>query len=272
MRERSADPDVGAPGLRGIPETALIPLFDRAAEAARPEPLLRDPLALDVAAQFSPSARRRYGRPGLRHVLRASQFDEEVQAFLNRHPTGTVISLGEGLETELWRIDNGVLSWISVDLPEMITLRRRVLPAHPRARLVGLSALDEEWTRCVEPGQPSLILAQGLLMYFTESQVQGFFTMVAKRCRGARVVFDTIPAWAATSGAGHRQVNGYRMPAQPWGTNRSTLGRLLAEAGIHDIRVVPAPRGRGLVWGTLYPYVDRHWPGMLPMTVTCTAS
>ena len=149
----------------------------------------------------------------------------------------------------------------------MITLRRQLLPAHPRNRLAALSALDQEWTRLPDPAKPLLILAQGLLMYFTPPQVRTFFAMLADRCPGARIVFDTIPNWASTSNAGHRQANGYRMPAQPWGAGHRALRKLLTEAGIRDMRCVPAPHGRGIVWGHVYPCTSRHWPGLLPMTV-----
>lgn len=253
--------------LHGVPETALIPLFDRAAEAARPDSLLLDPLAVETAAGFSASVRQRFGRPGLRHVVRAIQFDGEVRAFLQRHPSGTVMSLGEGLETELWRVDNGAVEWVSVDLPEMIALRQRLLPAHPRNRLAAVSALDEQWTRLRDPNSPLLILAQGLLMYFTRAQVRTFFAMVSDLCPGARIVFETIPDWASTSRAGHRQANGYRLPAQPWGTGGRALGKLLADAGIRDLHRVPAPQARGVGWGYLYPWTSRLCPGLLPMTV-----
>ncbi len=48
-------------------------------------------------------------------------------------------------------------------------------------------------------------------MYLTPADVDGFFEMVAQRLPGATVVFDTIPAWAATR-TGHRQSAAYRMP------------------------------------------------------------
>jgi O-methyltransferase involved in polyketide biosynthesis len=33
-------------------------------------------------------------------------FDREVRRFLAAHPGGTVVALGEGLETQFWRVDN----------------------------------------------------------------------------------------------------------------------------------------------------------------------
>jgi O-methyltransferase involved in polyketide biosynthesis len=199
-------------------------------------------------------------------------FDQQVRGFLRDHPQGTVVALGEGLETQLWRVDNGSVRWVSVDLPEMIDLRRRLLPAHPRNQLVACSALDPAWTDMAGPGTPVLIVAQGLLMYFTEADVDGFFEMVASRCPGSAVLFDTIPAWAATS-TGHRQNRSYRMPPQPWGTGRRGVLRIgRRHRGIASVQILPSPRGRGLGWGVCYPATTRipGLRGLLPQTVIAT--
>lgn len=46
---------------------------------------------------------------------------------MQRHPAGTVVALGEGLETQFWRVDNGAVRWVGVDLSEAEALRRRFL-------------------------------------------------------------------------------------------------------------------------------------------------
>ena len=59
-------------------------------------------------------------------------FDAAVRRFLGSHPAGTVVALGEGLETQFWRLDNGQVRWLTVDLPETMDLRHRLLPDGPR--------------------------------------------------------------------------------------------------------------------------------------------
>lgn len=257
--------------LDGVPETALITLYNRASEAQRPGGLIDDPLAVSLLAAVDYPFAERFGRPDLSHVLRAVAFDRWIRGFLAGHPRGTVIALGDGLETQLWRVDNGAVRWISVDLPEMIELRRQLLPAHPRNQLVPCSALDPGWTGLAGPGTQALIVAQGLLMYFTHPQVDGFFDMVAEHCRGAAVLFDTIPAWAATS-VGHRQNRNYRMPPQPWGAGRRQVLKISRHRGVAGVQILPAPRGRGLGWGILYPAATRipGLRGLLPQSAVVT--
>jgi O-methyltransferase involved in polyketide biosynthesis len=264
----------GVPPVRldGVPETALITLFNRASEAQRPGGLIDDPLAVSLLAAIDYPFAVRFGRPDQSHVLRAVAFDQWIRSFLRDHPQGTVVALGEGLETQLWRVDNGGVRWISVDLPEMIELRGRLLPEHPRNQLVPCSALDPAWAGLAGPGTQALIVAQGLLMYFTDPEVDGFFDMVAERCPGAAVLFDTIPAWAATS-VGHRQNRSYRLPPQPWGVGRRQVLEISRRhRDVAGVRILPVPRGRGPGWGILYPAATRipGLRGLLPQTAVVT--
>ena len=51
------------------------------------------------------------------HTVRVATFDAAVRSFLGVHPAGTVVALGEGLETQFWRLNNGRVRWLTVDLP-----------------------------------------------------------------------------------------------------------------------------------------------------------
>ena len=135
--------------LQGIPETLLWTLYHRASEARRADAVLRDPKAVDLLdaidfpfeERFGPAAPAgRSGRPC------GPCFDRQVERFLAKHPDGTVVALGEGLETQFWRVDNGRVRWLTVDLPEAVEVRERLLPPAERqraARLLGARrALD----------------------------------------------------------------------------------------------------------------------------------
>ncbi len=265
----AAPQDHVPPLLGGIGETALITLYNRACEARRPDRLLEDPLAVELLNALDYPFHERFGPPDLAHVVRALLFDRFVSQFLRDHPGATVVSLGEGLETQLWRVDDGTLTWVTVDLEPVVALRRRLLPAHPRNRLLSGSALDRSWTEMLATGQPTLIVAQGLLMYFTREQVEALIALVSAQCPGATLIFDTIPSWAETR-TGHRQTAEYRMPPQPWGAGERGIRSIARrQPAVVDVRFLPAPRARGVWWGVLSPTISRiaGLRGLLPVTV-----
>jgi O-methyltransferase involved in polyketide biosynthesis len=114
-------------------------------------------------------------------------------AALARHPSGTVVALGEGLETQVWRVDNGRMRWVSVDLPETLELRHKLLPDRPRQRSHAGSALEMEWLDDLDPATPVLVTAQGLFVYFQREQVHELIAAMACRLPGASLIFDVVP-------------------------------------------------------------------------------
>ena len=120
--------------LGAVAETALWTLHHRAAEASRPDGVIRDPMAIDLVGRIDHPLGARFGddpRVSQWQALRALTFDREVARFAAVHPGGTVVALGEGLETQFWRVDDGRPCWVTVDVPEILDLRGRLLPPSP---------------------------------------------------------------------------------------------------------------------------------------------
>ncbi|MGW5351107.1 class I SAM-dependent methyltransferase [Streptomyces sp. NPDC004031] len=244
--------------LDGVPETLLWNLYQRSVEAARPEGrVLDDPRAVELVERIDYPFSR-FGGAGLAqwHALRIACLDAEVRRFLAAHPGGTVVALGEGLETQFWRVDDGLVRWLSVDLPETVAVRDRLLPPDPpRRRTLACSALDLRWMDEVEPGTPPqnvLVTAQGLLMYLPPRDVRKLIARCAERFPGGSFLFDAVPrAMVARSQAaqerGAASGDGYRAPAWQWGMNAGEYRKVAsASPRIAEVRRLVLPRGRGL--------------------------
>jgi O-methyltransferase involved in polyketide biosynthesis len=176
--------------LSGVPET-LLGNLGRRAEAARIG-ALKDPAALEIVGRLDYDFAD-FARGARVHAVRVATFDAAVCHFLGGHPAGTVVALGEGLETQFWRLDNGQVRWLTVDLPETLELRHRLLPKGPRQSSHSGSALDLEWLDGLNPADPILVTAQGLLPYFQRDQVHRLIAGIAERLPGSLLVFDVVP-------------------------------------------------------------------------------
>ena len=84
------------PKLEGVPETMLWALYNRAAEARRPDALITDPLAIQIADAIKYDYARSFGQPESGQVIRALLSDRLLRAWLQYHPGGQVVALGEG--------------------------------------------------------------------------------------------------------------------------------------------------------------------------------
>ncbi|HEY9473225.1 MAG TPA: class I SAM-dependent methyltransferase [Mycobacteriales bacterium] len=249
--------------LGGVSETLLWTLYHRATEARRPDGVLRDPLAVGLLGRIDYPFEQRFGPAGslLTQIqgLRVRCFDREVDRFLVEHPDGTVVALGEGLETQFWRVDNGRVHWLTVDLPEVTALRDRLLPDSPRLSTLACSATDERWLDEVDPTRGVLVVAQGLFMYLRPDQVHRLIAVCAGRFPGGALVFDAVPHWFANTATRGRMrtPTGYQAPPMPWGLDvpeQSGLRDL--HPNIVGVRDLLPPPGRHLV-GRILPQMNR---------------
>jgi O-methyltransferase involved in polyketide biosynthesis len=244
-----------AVALTGVPETMLWTLHNRASEAKRPDTFLRDPECVRIYESIAFDYERSFGKPNTSHPMRSRLFDDVVRGWMAAHPAGTVVELAAGLETQFQRCDNGRVQWLCVDVAEAIAVRERFLPPSPRCRYVAKSALDLTWLDDVNASHSVFVTAQGLLMYFEESDVQRLFTAVVDRFPGVEVMFDTIPRWfSRKSLRGLRRTADYQAPPMPWGIGRGELDALLHEWSPRVATVTTQPYGfargpgRALVW------------------------
>jgi O-methyltransferase involved in polyketide biosynthesis len=245
--------------LDAVPETMLWTLYHRALEARRPDAVLADPMAVDLVEAIDYPFEQRFGaHAGVAQgqALRAHRFDIEVRRFLAAHPDGTVVALGEGLETQFWRVDNGRVHWLSVDLAESIDLRSRLLPSSPRLRTFAGSVLDTAWMDDVDPTRGVLLTAQGLLMYLRPGQVRQLIASCAERFPGGALAFDAVPPWfsARTVRGQLGRGQAYQPPPMPWGLDPGAQQQIRAvHPNIVEVRDLRLPPGRGVFYGLLVP-------------------
>jgi O-methyltransferase involved in polyketide biosynthesis len=107
------------PELSGIPETMLWTLYARAIEAKRSTGILRDPEAARIFDLIDYDFERSFGHPNVLFVVRAALIDSVLRKWLQRHPDGVVVSLGDGLETQAPSI------FQRLSAPESYSWRRR---------------------------------------------------------------------------------------------------------------------------------------------------
>lgn len=232
--------------LGGISETALLTLHQRATEAARPDGIIDDPMAIALRDRIDYDYQH-FGRTHQATALRALAFDNAAREFLTTHPRATVVALAEGLQTSFWRLDNGELSWLSVDLEPIVQIREQLLPASERLRYCAQSALDYSWMDRVDAGNGVLITAEGLFQYFERATVFDLIEACARRFPGGRLVFDSIP-WLLSVYSrrrGFKLSEFYTAPPMPFWFTSNQYAELCAVPGVHAVRELPAPPARG---------------------------
>ena len=186
-----------------VSATMLITLYARARETTSKNPIIHDGKAVEmieiIKKEISGSEnpihkkilKNKYNpKLAVTMSLRSRRFDRYVLDFLTKYPDGTVINLGCGLDTRFDRLDNGQVIWFDIDFPEVIEIRRRFINENSRHHFIENSILDSEWIIKARTGGPYLILAEGVLMYLTETGVRDLLYRIRRDLGPADIVCE----------------------------------------------------------------------------------
>ncbi|MDC7124504.1 MAG: class I SAM-dependent methyltransferase, partial [Spirochaetales bacterium] len=131
-----------------VSETLFVPLWGRAESSKKYPSLLDDKESIRIVESsnydFSKvnSSSEYYC---LASAIRAANFDRELREYINAHPEASIVSIGSGLDTTFFRVDNGKIFWYDLDLPEIIELRKKYVTDNERIKMIAGSCFDYEW-------------------------------------------------------------------------------------------------------------------------------
>ncbi|WP_343598960.1 class I SAM-dependent methyltransferase [Mycobacterium sp.] len=254
----TADDKVDASALSGVSETALMTLNGRAFQAAHPDAIIDDPMAIELVRSIDVDFDK-FGRKGQEMALRSLAVDRCAIRYFTAHPEATVVALAEGFQTSFWRLTSALpdarFRWASVDLEPVIELRQRLLPHSPRITYIAQSALDHTWMDTIDSSNGVFVTAEGLLMYLQPGEALGLIAACAKRFPGGQMFFDLPPTIVKKlAPKGMRSSKQYRVPPMPFSLSVRQLADLATTMpGVRAVHDVPMPRGRGFFFRTLFP-------------------
>ncbi|MBX4265489.1 class I SAM-dependent methyltransferase [Clostridium estertheticum] len=181
--------------LSGVPETLLIPLWARAIETKKSNPIIKDYKAVEmmdsIDYDFSKFDNTWMSQVGV--AVRTELLDNATKTFINKHPNAVVINIGCGLDTRFFRLDNNEIRWYELDLPEPIRIKKQFFSETERYKMIAKSVLDYSWINEIHvSNKPILIIVEGLLMYFTEQEVKSLINKLVTIFPNAEMLFEMM--------------------------------------------------------------------------------
>lgn len=170
--------------------TLLIPLHAKGEE----NPIFDDPKARQILAsvQYDFAALNIPAKTAVTLRIRASQLDRYARAFLRERPRALVLHLGCGLDSRCLRVEHPQALWYDLDMPDVIDLRRRFYSESDSYHMLASSVTAPGWLDAIPTGLPTLVIAEGLLMYLRESEVRDLFLRLRQKFPGAHIAFDAF--------------------------------------------------------------------------------
>jgi len=180
--------------LGGVQETLLLPLWGRAIETQKREPLLVDSKAVSIINSipydFTTISKNIMNLSRLSWIARSIYFDKKIKAFINLFPEASIVNIGCGLDTTFDRVDNGMIHWYDLDLPDTIEFRKMYISETDRRKFISKSVFDTSWYDKIEKKDNIMLLIAGVLYYFDESEVKNLFNSFHILLPGVEIVFD----------------------------------------------------------------------------------
>lgn len=179
--------------LTPVERTAFVTQYARALDSRCPRPILGDTLADEIVGKID------YDFPALsvpssavrQTALRAKMLDDRVRSFISQHPDAVVVALGAGLDTAMLRVaPPATVDWYNVDLPNVIALRDEVVPTDDHAHSVAASLAEDAWTHQIPPDRPTMLVADGLLAFLSESVIINLFRHIPEHFRSGELALN----------------------------------------------------------------------------------
>jgi methyltransferase (TIGR00027 family) len=189
--------------INNISDTAILAAVYRARETERQDALFRDPLAHRLAGSrgyqiadsipFSDSNTWAW-------VMRTYLFDQFI-AEQCQQGVDMVVNLAAGLDTRPYRMAlPAALQWIEVDLPDILSYKEEILSGEKPVCALERIKLDlseggarrEVFSELGRRSKKSLIIAEGLVAYFSADQVHGLAADLAAPPAFQRWIVDLL--------------------------------------------------------------------------------
>lgn len=100
--------------------------------------------------------------------------------------------LVDRLDTRVYRMDNGRLTWYNLDLPETIEVRDSIYQESGRISTIACSVLDPAWADQVKVRGKMLFIIEGLTMYMSAEEVKTMLGIIRDHFDNAYVCMECL--------------------------------------------------------------------------------
>ncbi|QDU77453.1 Leucine carboxyl methyltransferase [Bremerella volcania] len=184
--------------LTNLQKTLLITLHAKALESKCHDSILKDHYAAKVAEQIDYDfSRFKLSRDAIVALaIRAKALDWWTEEFLKENKHANVVHIGCGLDSRHLRLNSAKeVTWWEVDYPEVIALREKTYEERPGCRLLGANILEDDWLQAISSDVPTIVVAEGVLPYFSEETAIQFLSCVVSHFNSGQIAFDAYNRW-----------------------------------------------------------------------------
>lgn len=185
--------------LAGVSRTLMMPLAGRYIISKANPKLFYDAKSVELVKSldydFAPIIKQ-YSDPYTKYVFcaRSMFYEHIINSEITKHGRLVVVDLGAGLDTTYYRLNNKDVTWVNLDLDNVIALRNQIFAAEAvdaNIHNISASIFDSGWydkVTCL--GDHILFISAGVLSYFPNAQVKQFMLDLKNSFPRSQLLFD----------------------------------------------------------------------------------
>ncbi len=188
---------VNVADFKGVPSTLFLILWAQYLESKDSNGVCHDSKIIEIveALDYDFSQYRVNGDARLGVAVRKEIIAEQIQRFVDNNNGGIVVNLGCGLDTYCDRFKESNVLWYDLDLPHVIDLRRRFFSESDHYKMISKSVMDFSWTDEIHCNKRVFVVAEGLLPYFSRSEVWALISHIDKKFADKELLIHAISPW-----------------------------------------------------------------------------
>lgn len=186
-------------------ETLLIPLYGKAMENKKNNPILIDKKAAEIVNRidYNFSSLKIAEKTNIMMCIRAKIIDDYVKGFLAKENESTVLHLGCGLDSRYLRVNADNAYWYDVDFEDVINIRKHFYSETDKYHMIGSSVTQSEWLAEISSNKSNIVIAEGLFMYLKEDEIKTLISRLSDKLKSYNLIFDAYSTLTAKQAKNH---------------------------------------------------------------------
>lgn len=240
---------IALPEFTPAQESLFLTLGSRAIDSRLPRPFLGDTMSDETIAtigyrldKFPTLNTKIIGQRSkvFDVAVRTKRLDEIVRRFVAAEPDAVVLDLGAGLDGRMFRVNPPpTVQWYDIDFPEVIAIRRQVLPQPANTHSIAADLTDPRWLQDLPADRPAIMVADGVIPFLTHDDFVSLVYRLAGHFPDGQLAlnaYTTYGIWVLKHARAMRPIagdvvnRGINDPRQPehWITGLTLIDEILA--------------------------------------------
>ena len=197
-----------------IADTLFIPLYMKYRETNNPKTAFTDDFSCEMVKKIDYDFEK-YHKAILSSIgvaIRSKYFDEKTSDFISAHKDPVIVFVGCGLDARYLPIGKELTDkavFYELDIPEVIELRKKLLPPSKNNIHLPASMFDKKWMNEIKNKHKEasfLFVIEGVTMYFEDNEIKNFFIELSKYFNNSKILFDIVSKWLSKNSHKHDTV------------------------------------------------------------------